>query len=157
MRSIDWRSLAQQRGTSPLFVRVITAVITLTCNYSVITPPILFCCCVIPRLYVASTPPPRAAREFPYHTKRYCLPPPPLREAVTPRDTGMSVCGSGTSMPVSGVCTDQQQIHGGGGGGGGAFRQDSVLEGVLACHPAEGQHVGTFQPFPRGVVYGAYP
>ena len=26
-------------------------------------------------------------------------------------------------------------------GGGGIFRQDSVLEGVLVCHPAEGQHV----------------
>lgn len=50
MRSVDWRSLAKERGTSPLFVRVITAVITLTCNYSVITPPI-FCCCVITRLY----------------------------------------------------------------------------------------------------------
>ena len=49
MRSVDWRSLAKERGTSPLFVRVITAVITLTCNYSVITPPI-FCCCVITRL-----------------------------------------------------------------------------------------------------------
>ena len=31
------------------------------------------------------------------------------------------------------------------------------MEGVLACHPAEGQHVDTFPPFPHGVVYGAYP
>jgi len=31
-----------------------------------------------------------------------------------------------------------------------------MLEGVLVCHPAEGQHVDTFPPFPRGVVYGAY-
>ena len=52
MRSVDWRSLAKERGTSPLFVRVITAVITLTGNYAVITPPI-FCCCVITRLYPA--------------------------------------------------------------------------------------------------------
>ena len=51
MRSVDWRSLAKERGTSPLFVRVITAVITLTGNYAVITPPI-FCCCVITRLYL---------------------------------------------------------------------------------------------------------
>ena len=50
MRSVDWRSLAQQRGTSPLFVRVNTAVFTLTCNYSAIIPPI-FCCCVTRRLY----------------------------------------------------------------------------------------------------------
>ena len=42
-------------------------------------------------------------------------------------------------------------------GGRGIFRQDWRLEGVLVCHPAEGQHVGTFPPFPHGVVYGAYP
>ena len=39
----------------------------------------------------------------------------------------------------------------------GGVRQDSVLEGTLVCRPAEGQHVDTFPPFPRGVVYGAYP
>ena len=42
-------------------------------------------------------------------------------------------------------------------GGGVIFRRDSILEGVLVCRPAEGQHVDTFSPFPRGVMYGAYP
>jgi hypothetical protein len=47
MRSVDWRLFPQQRGTSPLFVRVFTVVITLTCNYFALTltPPI-FCCYV---------------------------------------------------------------------------------------------------------------
>ena len=48
-----------------------------------------------------------------------------------------------------GVRTNEQQ------GGRGYFPPG--LEGVLVCHPAEGQHVDTFSPFPRGVMYGAYP
>ena len=43
-----------------------------------------------------------------------------------------------------GVRTNEQQ------GGRGYFPPG--LEGVLVCHPAEGQHVDTFSPFPRGVV-----
>ena len=69
MRSVDWRLFPQQRGTSPLFVRVITVVITLTCNYSVITPPI-FCCCVIRRLYLRAFHYTRGAR--PRHAHCCC-------------------------------------------------------------------------------------
>ena len=56
------------------------------------------------------------------------------------------MCGSGTSVSVCAQTNNKTW------GGGGIFRQDSVLEGVLVYHPAEGQHVDTFSPFPRGVV-----
>ena len=39
MSHVDWRALIEQRGTSRLTPPVITAVITLTCNYAVITHP----------------------------------------------------------------------------------------------------------------------
>ena len=39
MSHVDWRALIEQRGTSCLTPPVITAVITLTCNYAIITHP----------------------------------------------------------------------------------------------------------------------
>ena len=73
---------------------------------------------------------------------------PLLPSSVTPSDTSASVCGSGTSMSV---CAAKQQRGRGGGGGLFSARRRAC------CRPAEGQHVDTFPPFPRGVVYGAYP
>ena len=52
---------------------------------------------------------------------------------------------------VAPVCRCVRQNSSEEGEGGGSARRRTC------CRPAEGQHVDTFPPFPRGVVYGAYP
>ena len=70
-------------------------------------------------------------------------------EEETHEGGSMSVRGREWHQYV-GVCGEQRRERGRRGKGLSARRR-------TGCRPAEDQHVGTFPPFPRGVVYGACP